>query len=385
MAVVAVSKAPAGNLGGALAAVLSECGSRLALDGRTVLIKPNLVEPLPCSSGQTTNPVLVEALIVWCRRQGAARVAIGEGPSYFQPRSALRECFERTGMTAVARRQSVEWILFDEGPQREFRNHCPATPPRFLLSEHAFAWDRIINVPVPKPHYLTTISSAMKNLKGFIRREDKPGFHFCDARNGIHGAVTALNKIIRPCCNVVDCTAATHRSAGFLLAGTDIVAIDAVVASLMGHDPDTIGTVRLGHAAGLGEKELARIDIVGDDLQGVHMDCEQPAAYLARVFLGLRLHASQACSGCLIPIFAALRRMEAAGTCVRGPVAIVCGQSAGRFPPAGAVWVGRCAAESAGSGPYLPGCPPTKAAVLDFLCRTCAGSGSGEQGGGGTV
>lgn len=375
MPVVAIAKVPAGELDHAVAAVLSEFERGLALDGSTVLIKPNLVEPLPCSTGQTTNPELVEALIVWCRRQGATRIAIGEGPSYFQPRSALRECFERTGMTAVARRQSVEWILFDEGPQREFRNHCSATPPRFALSEHAFSWDRIINVPVPKPHYLTTVSSAMKNLKGFIRREDKPRFHYCDARNGIHGSVTALNRIVRPCCTVVDCTASTHRNAGFLLAGTDIVATDAVVASLMGHDPETIGTVRLGHRAGLGEKELARIDIIGEDLQGVRMDCEQPAAYLARVFPGLHLQAGQACSGCLIPIFAALRRMEAGGMQFQEPVAIVCGRTAERVPPAGAVLIGQCAAAAAGRGPHLPGCPPTKAAVFDFLCRTCAGSG----------
>ena len=259
------------------------------------------------STGQTTNPALVEAIIIWCKQQGAKKIAVGEGPSYFQPASALRACFTATGMADIAVRQGVPWILFDEGPFRQFKKISPLLPDQFCISEHAFSWGHIINVPVPKTHYLTTVSIAMKNLKGFIKRADKPSFHYCGTQH-IHGSVTQLNTIIRPSLNIVDCTAPVHKNRGFILAGIDIVAVDAVAASLMGVNPSTIETIRLGHEAGLGEMDLSRIDIIGDDMQDLIMNFEQPKQFLHRAFPRLQLSAKNACSGCLIPLFAALRQ-----------------------------------------------------------------------------
>ena len=352
-----------GDLQADVAALLGPLAAGTELGGRSVLLKPNLVEPLPHTSGQTTNPALIEALVVWCRAMGAVEIAIGEGPSYFQPRSDLRRCFARTGMIEVARRQGIRWILFDDEPFRRFRNHSPRTPDRFGLSEHAFTWDRIINVPVPKPHYLTTLSCAMKNLKGFIRREDKPSFHY-GGTEGIYGSVTELNCMIRPALNVVDCTAPTHVNQGFLLAGTDIVAIDALMASWMGLNPDRIETVQLGHRAGLGEKDLSRIRIVGDDLRGISMNFEQPAAWLARAFPGLSLQARQACSGCLIPLMGALRDLEAAGWGCGRPLTVALGTPVpgDRQPDAA---IGKCARREGAA--FLPGCPPTRAEVYAFV------------------
>ncbi len=354
-----------GSIEKSLYELLQPFESEVRLSGRSVLIKPNLVEPLPCTSGQTTNPDLVEAIIVWCKKAGAKKIAVGEGPSYFQPRSALRRCFTDTGTARAAERQGVEWILFDEGPMRVFTNHSPALPARFALSEHAFAWDCIINVPVPKTHYLTTVSIAMKNLKGFIRREDKPSFHYC-GKSGIHGSVTELNRMIRPALNIIDCTAPLHRNAGFLLAATDIVAADAVTASLMGMDPSAIETVRLGHAAGLGEMDLARIDIQGEDVKELSMNFEQPEAFIRRTFPALTLYAEKACSGCLIPLFHALHRFDREGLLPHDQSVVVCGPASSCTTADRIVYLGRCT-EAAGRRPCLPACPPAKEEVYEFL------------------
>jgi len=250
--------------------------SSISVSGKSVLIKPNLVEPVPYTTGQTTNPALVEAVVVWCKNMGAKKIAIGEGPSYFQPASALRECFFRTGTADVAKRQGVPWILFDEGPFKTFRHYSPETPARFSISEHAFIWDHIINIPVPKTHYLTRVSIAMKNLKGFIKRDEKPSFHHCGTE-GIDGSVTSLNMIIRPSLNIVDCTAPIHRNKCCILAGSDIVAVDAVTTALMGMNPQGIGTIQMGCKKGLGEMEVSKIDILGDELNNLKMNVEQPA------------------------------------------------------------------------------------------------------------
>jgi len=370
MSLVSLAKIKSAGISAALERALAPFCDAVSCRGRRVLIKPNLVEPLPCTTGQTTSPALVEALIVWCRAHGAAEIAIGEGPSYFQPRSDLRACFESTGMADVARRQNVRWILFDNERFRAFKNHSPALPPVFHLSEHAFGWDHIINVPVPKAHYLTTVSIAMKNMKGFKMREEKPSFHYC-GNDGIHGSVTALCTIIRPSLNVVDCTVPLLCDQPFVLAGTDIVAVDAFTTALMGISPDSIQTIVLGHAAGLGECDLARIDTAGDDLAGISMRSENPHAYVKRAFPALRLHAAHACSGCLIPLFAALRRLEDLGQhCSRD---VVCGRepAAERFRDA--VFIGTCACAHAGCGPRIERCPPSKESVFELLQEALAG------------
>jgi len=367
MSLVSLAKIRGDDLATGLDRALEPFNDGVHCRGKRILIKPNLVEPLPCTSGQTTNPALVEALVLWCRARGAMEIAIGEGPSYFQPRRDLTACFERTGMIDVARRQGVRWILFDNERFRTFKNHSPATPPVFHLSEHAFSWDHIINVPVPKTHYLTTVSIAMKNLKGFILREEKPSFHYCGAE-GIHGSVTGLCTIIRPSLNVVDCSLPLYCDPPFIVAGTDIVAVDAFTTALMGIDPDSIRTITLGHKAGLGECDLARIDTAGDDLSGISMRCESPHAYVKRAFPSLRLHASRACSGCLIPLFAALRRLESLGQQCK--LDVVSGKEPGCERLQGAVFIGTCACEHHTQGPRLEQCPPTKEAVFALLKDT---------------
>ena len=364
MSTVCIKKAT-NPFASALEQLLEPFAGKLAVQGSSILIKPNLVEPEPYTTGQTTNPALVEAIIIWCRQHGAKKIAIGEGPSYFQPASELRACFTATGIADIAARQAVPWILFDDGPFRQFRKHSPRLPDLFFLSEHAFSWDHIINVPVPKTHYLTTVSIAMKNLKGFIKREDKPSFHYCGTQR-IHGSVTQLNIMIRPSLNIVDCTAPMHKNRGFVLAGTDIVAVDAVAASLMGLNPSTIETIRLGHEAGLGEMDFSRIDIVGDDVRDLTMNFEQPRQYLSRVFPSLRLSAKNACSGCLIPLFAALRRIEDKGVRMSSDILLMLGKQ--NVPPSDCmtVCIGECTKNFSAES-WLPGCPPTKEELFAFL------------------
>jgi uncharacterized protein (DUF362 family) len=354
------------NILPALESLLKPIAPGISISGKSVLIKPNLVEPVPFTTGQTTNPALVEAIVVWCKKRGAKKIAIGEGPSYFLPKSALRECFTRTGIAEVAERQGIPWILFDDEPFREFRNHSPGTPNVFSVSEHAFTWDSIINVPVPKTHYLTVVSIAMKNLKGFIKREDKPSFHHC-GQEGIHGSVTELNIMIRPSLNIVDCTAPTQQNKNFILASTDIVATDAVTTSLMGINPQKIRTIQLGFKEGLGEKEISRIDITGDELKDFKMNFEQTEHYLKRVFPKLNFKANTACSGCLIPLFSSLRRMEEEGIKPVHEAVLVLGKEVPESKAEKTILIGQCTEAYKNGNSWFGGCPPTKEQMFEFL------------------
>jgi len=348
------------NMTAAVDRLLRHAGLPDRLRGESILLKPNLFEPLSHTTGQTTNPHLVEAVIQSCYRRGARAVTVGEGPSYFTADHALRECFTRTGMAEVCKHCNAPWVLFDEHPCRLFKDASPNLPAAFSISEHAFLHDKIINLPVPKTHYLTTVSIAMKNLKGFVKREDKPLFH----RVGLDGAVVALNTIIRPFLNLVDFTVPAQQQPSFVLAGRDIVAVDSVSAALMGLSPEQVKTVRMGFQAGLGEMHLGEIDIRGEDIKGLRMHYELPSEWLGKTFPNLTIRGEDtACSGCIIPLFSSLRQLAQARRVFQHPLTVVLGTTSAAGEHGAVLSIGVCAAPDEETTCRVHGCPPSREEV----------------------
>jgi len=354
------------NIDTTVARLLEEVGFSNRLGADSILIKPNLFEPLSYTTGQTTNPYLIEAVIKWCFNQGIKEVFVGEGPSYFMPEHSLKECFTKTGVAKVVERSNAKWILFDEHHFKTFRDVSPFLPKQFRISEHAFLYNNIINLPVPKTHYLTKVSIAMKNLKGFLKREDKPLFH----RVGINQAVVELNKIIKPSLNIVDFTAPVQKLPGFLLAGSDIVAVDTVSASLIGLNPEEIKTIQLSYQAGLGEMNLAKIDIQGEEIKGLKMHYQLPSEWLRNKFPLLKIIGfDNACSGCIIPLFSSLNRLEAQGISLKKPFTIILGSENYAEPLSDTLFIGNCITQKLEKSEQVKGCPPKKEDILRVLSK----------------
>jgi len=355
---------------------LNDIGERPVSRGDHVLIKPNLYEPHTPDSGEITNPKVVEAVARYCLDAGAARVIIGEGPSYYQPESQLKECFTRAGISEVADRLGIEWVLFDEHRYRTFKGISEATPDEFRVTEFAFNGDKLINVPVLKTHYQTTVTLAMKNLKGCLKREDKPRFHHRD----LSRAIVELCQIVRPTINVIDATAKTTGSVGgsdrkqsigasLLLVSSDIVAVDAVGCALMGIDPAEVRTVTLGAAAGLGESDLTRIDIIGEELKRLKFKVKLPQEQLRQSFPQLEIvGAEKACSGCLIPLLSSLLQLGERGVSLKQPLCICLGEDPQVPKDKAYLLVGDCARiEGENEAHWVAGCPPSREELFHRL------------------
>ena len=353
----------------ALLRALDDLGEKPVAKGDCVLIKPNLYEPKPPDSGDITNPRLVEAVARYCLDAGAGRVIIGEGPSYYQSESNLRPCFTQTGTSEVADRLGIEWVLFDEHEFRTFRNFSKATPDEFRVTEYAFSCDKLINVPVMKTHYQTTVTLAMKNLKGCLKREDKPRFH---QQKDLNRAIVELNKIVRPAMNIIDATAKTVGSVGssthaqpigtrLLLVSADAVAVDAVGCALMDIDPGTVPTVTLGAAAGLGENDLTRIDIIGEELKRLKFKVKLPQEQLRQSFPQLEISGIDgACSGCLIPLLSELLMFSERGARLKMPLRICLGTDPDIPADRAYLLVGDCALTDGEEAKCIAGCPPVR-------------------------
>jgi uncharacterized protein (DUF362 family) len=360
----------------ALLRALGDIGEKPVERGDRVLIKPNLYEPQSPDGGEITNPRLVEAVARYCLEAGAGRVVIGEGPSYYQSESRLRPCFTQTGISEVANRLGIEWALFDEHKFRTFRNFSEATPDEFRVTELAFECDKLINVPVMKTHYQTTVTLAVKNLKGCLKREDKPRFH---QQKDLSRAIVELNKIVRPAINIIDATAKTLGSIGssvvrqplgarLLLASTDVVAVDAVGCALMGIEPDTVPTVTLGAAAGLGEKDLARIDIIGEELKRLKFKVKLQQEQLNRSFPLLEISGrDRACSGCFIPLLSELLALSERNARLKEPLRICLGDEPDIPENRPFLLIGDCAIAGEDEAKCVFGCPPDRADIRRLL------------------
>jgi hypothetical protein len=71
---------------------------------------------------------------------------------------------------------------------------------------------------------------------------------------------------------VMDGTLATTS---VLLAGSDLVAVDAVAAKMMGLDPLSIDYIRVAHDRGLGCGDIQSIEVVGDDPNEVQLGLKE--------------------------------------------------------------------------------------------------------------
>ena len=146
-----------------------------------------------------------------------------------------------------------------------------------------FIGKNVVHLPTAKCHIYTNITGAMKNAFGGLLNNRR---HYCHSQ--IHKTLVdlmAIQKEIHPgIFTVTDATTAGNGpgprtmipvAKNMLLASNDCVAIDAVVAKMMGFEPMEHEFIRLGHERGLGIGRIEEIEIVGDvDLKKERWDFE---------------------------------------------------------------------------------------------------------------
>jgi ferredoxin len=121
--------------------------------------------------------------------------------------------------------------------------------------------DVVISLPKLKTHNLTTITGAIKNLFGLVPGMTKTAYHaklpdvdaFCDM-------LLDIAAHVRPALTVMDgviglegsgpSTGGSPRQIGVLLAGSDVVAMDAVVCQIVGLDPAKLPLFRAAQRRG---------------------------------------------------------------------------------------------------------------------------------------
>jgi len=231
--------------------------------GQTVLVKPNIGWDAPPERGANTDPELVGHLVKLCLDAGAKSVSVFDNTCDQWQRTYANSGIEKAARDAGA-------IVVNGKDKSLYRD--VAIPGGVSLKDakvHGLVLDSdvFINVPVLKHHSGSLMTAAMKNLMGVVW--DRGAYH----RNDLHQSIADFLTFKRPDLNVLD---AYHPMVSngprgtsvedlvekrMLLASTDIVALDAAAAKLLGHDPADVRHIKIGDEMKLGTMKLDQVEI----------------------------------------------------------------------------------------------------------------------------
>lgn len=235
---------------------------RFISSGQKVLIKPNAAFATTPDVAATTNPYLVGEMVAMCLAAGAVSVLVLEHTLSNLP----GQCLKRSGIGEQAEAQGAKVVAYASNkPGATRAANVPAAQalPQIDLLAEVFDADVIIDMAKAKHHGSATLSLSMKNLMGLA---GNMGAHH---QINLHRAIAELNTIIRPRLVVLDATSilldrgpggpGTVANPGEVIAGTDIVAVDAYAATLFGQKPSNIGYIMYGQELGLGSTDYASV------------------------------------------------------------------------------------------------------------------------------
>ncbi|HZM95090.1 MAG TPA: DUF362 domain-containing protein [Vicinamibacterales bacterium] len=254
---------------------LGELGIRLA--GRRVFLKPNMVE-YELGTAINTHPQVVAGAAIACQRAGASEVVVGEGPGH---RRDIEYLLSSTGLADQLREQRIKFVDLNHDDvaivplQSWFTGLRELALPVTLLES-----DFVISMPKLKTHHWAGMTCSMKNLFGTV-----PGAVYGWPKNPLHihgipNSILDLTATIRPHLAIVDGVTAMEgdgpimgrpRKLGFVAMGSDLVAVDATCARVIGLDPEKIEYLKQA-ARFLGVIDAERIEHRG----------ELPARYATR-------------------------------------------------------------------------------------------------------
>ena len=332
--------------------------------GALVLIKPNLVAVPPrADSGACTRASVCKALADLVVELGCRPViaeSSGRGVD-------TEKVMEATGYTPL---RQLGYEVIDLKKTKTVRVAVPDGHALKEVStfELAMQADAIISVPVMKTHDQTEVTLSLKNLKGLVTDADKRRIH----QLGVFEGVCDLNALFRPVFALIDGIRAQEGlgpihglpvDMGLVIAGRDLVAVDAIASDTMGFDPQEIPLLRRAAERGLGSLARDGIEVVGEKVEQVRrrfLRMEEDK----RIQVGNLevIHSEGSCTGCRNGVLSSLFDMIQAGTIGQAHgLTIVTG---GAEPPPGTpeqkiVPVGICCPNWLKQLPrYVKGCPP---------------------------
>jgi uncharacterized protein (DUF362 family) len=243
--------------------------------GKTVLLKPNLVEPSAQAPHINTHPAVVLAAAEAFRHLGAALVLVAEGQGHVRDTELV---LDESGLGEALRRERLPFVDLNHDEVDEVPNALGLTTLKTLwLPRVVRTADIVVSMPKMKTHHWAGATLSMKNLFGIM-----PGVCYGWPKNVLHHAgiprsILDINATARPHLAIVDGIVGmegdgpimgTPIDSGVLVMGANLPAVDATAARLMRLDPHRISYLA-GASGLLGPIAEAHIGQRGESIAGL--------------------------------------------------------------------------------------------------------------------
>ncbi|MEJ5365383.1 MAG: DUF362 domain-containing protein [Desulfosoma sp.] len=238
------------------------------LTGKMVFIKPNALRASKPEEGIVTHPAVLRAVVDRVERERPARIVVGDNPGAFDY-GANERVFRETGLMDAAKGYYANIGL--DSTRVPFNPDFMET---VSVSTIVLRADVVISLPKFKTHGLTVITGAVKNSYGILPGAQKARLHkAAGTPQRFHELLVDIFRLRVPDLFIVDAVTGMEgngpaspelRHVGLLLAGDNAVAVDAVIAHMMGCAPASLGFLQQAKKLGLGDYDLGRIRILGD-------------------------------------------------------------------------------------------------------------------------
>lgn len=244
---------------------------RFVQPGQRVLLKPNMLAGKPPEAAVTTHPAVVQAVAELVLEAGG-QVLVGDSPGI----GTLERVAEKSGVLGAVQAVGAQLITF----QATERVSGSGVFREFELSRDYLAADVVINLPKLKTHEMMTLTCGVKNLYGTVVGTAKAGLHLTAGRSKelFAGLLLEIASARPVALTIVDGILAmegdgpnsgTPRKMGWLLAGSNPVAVDLVAARLVGIPTGLLPVEQEAVRRGLAGSRWEELELVGEPFEPV--------------------------------------------------------------------------------------------------------------------
>jgi len=219
-------------------------------DATNVVIKPNMCYYWDYSTGQTTDPKFVAAIIQILREKISPEVDI----SIVESDASAMKCkyaFKFLGYEKIAKQYHVKLVNLSEAEAEPVKVKVRDQNFKFMVPQIIKNADLRINIPKIKYMQLSKISCALKNIYGCNPYPKKFKYH-----SKLSETIVALNKLMRFNLCILDgiiVSSSQTSKLGLVMATRDPVAMDTAAATIMGVNPKSVEHIVLAEKEGIGQ------------------------------------------------------------------------------------------------------------------------------------
>ena len=240
----------------------------LEIAGRKIAIKPNVLRTSRADEHIVTHPALLRAVVDKIEEMSPASIVVGDNPGLFNY-GDNEKSFQETGLMAASKGYYRNF-----GDTSQHLSFNPEFMAEVGVSKEILDADILISLPKFKTHGLTVMTGAIKNSYGILPGAQKARLHqIAGTPERFHEVIVEVFRLRVPDLFIMDAVVGMEgngpaspelREIGLILAADNAVAMDAVVARMMGVDPGRLRFLQIAKAFGLGDFDARLIEIIGN-------------------------------------------------------------------------------------------------------------------------